>query len=311
MIRDAAKRFTDGESWSGLVRLFTASGIKPVLARAWSGVTVRQILLSPAIAGIAIYNGVLRRDDKADAKPGERQGEESQASGPTYAWVDPEGQALRNADGSYIMGTWAAILTVDKWQQVVAEHQRRKQAGRYQFGGSGTRKYLLSGLLRCGRTRESDGQMCFRSLTGYLRKHKSGNADAHYRCPPKANGGCAGTDRSAALLEELVEDLLFAHLEANAPAEPIEPEPEVVSDPDAAKLAEVRRRIAWKPSWSARRRRRTGGALITRRSARSGKTPRRVRLGGRESSPGSPFSSRNGEPFNGQYFCEESTIACQ
>jgi DNA invertase Pin-like site-specific DNA recombinase len=60
LIRDAAKRFMAGASWSGLVKYFNDSGVSPVSARAWTMVSIRQILLSPAIAGIAIYDGTLR-----------------------------------------------------------------------------------------------------------------------------------------------------------------------------------------------------------------------------------------------------------
>lgn len=37
-----------------------------------------------------------------------------------------------------------------------------------------------------------------------------------YRCPSKEQGGCGGVERNMAKLDALIEDLLFAHLAANA-----------------------------------------------------------------------------------------------
>jgi hypothetical protein len=225
VIRDAAKRFVAGESWGSLMRLFEASGVRPVYARRWTSQSMRQILLSPTVAGIAMYNGVLRAGNES----GHRR----------YAYTDPEAVALKDASGNYIMGQWEPILPLAQWKAVVAEYNRRR-SGRT-FTAHGTKKYLLSGLLRCGRIRE-DGSMCNRSLIGKVRTYPSGRMQVTYKCPAKQQGGCGGIERSAARLDTLITDLLFAHITANAP------DTNVVAsvaddDPDATELASVQQRL--------------------------------------------------------------------
>jgi site-specific DNA recombinase len=172
--REAARRFMAGETWSGLARYFTASGIPPVAAKKWTISAIRNMLMSPATAGIAIYNGSLRP--------------EHQEGKPRAFTTNPEGIALKDAAGRYVMGNWKPVLTVDEWKALIAESDAR-QKGQV-FSARGTRKYLLTGLLRCGHILE-DGTVCNRSLQGVQTKYKSGNVAYVYRCPEKVNGGAA------------------------------------------------------------------------------------------------------------------------
>ena len=226
LIRDAAKRLMAGESWTGLVKHFGASGIAPVYAHVWSMVSIRQILLSPSIAGIAVYNGALREENKTGR--------------PKNLYSDPEAVALKDAAGRYVMGNWKGILSVDEWKALVAESEGRKKG--QVFSARGTRKYLLTGLLRCGRVREDD-TVCNRSLAGFVRRYETGRIAYTYRCPPKNNGGCGGIERSMTKLDKLIEDLLFAHLAENAPDNTQESDGSGESDPDAIQLAETQESI--------------------------------------------------------------------
>jgi len=226
LIRDAAKRFMAGESWSGLVKHFGASGIAPVYAHVWSMVSIRQILLSPSIAGIAVYNGALREENKTGR--------------PKNLYSNPEAVALKDTAGRYVMGNWKPVLTVDEWKALVAESEGRKKG--QVFSAKGTRKYLLTGLLRCGRIRE-DGTVCNRSLAGFARHYESGRIVYTYRCPHKAQGGCGGIERSMPKLDMLIEDLLFAHLAENAPGDTRESDGADESDPDVIQLAETQESI--------------------------------------------------------------------
>jgi site-specific DNA recombinase len=226
LIRDAAKRFLAGESWGSLIRLFAGSGVRPVYARDWRGPSVRQILLSPTVAGIAMYNGLMR-----DGSQGRRRG---------YAYAKPEAVVLRDASGNYIKGKWEPILPVEQWEAVIAEYNRRHQG--QTFSAHATRKYLLTGLLRCGRIRP-DGSMCNRPLIGSVRRYPSGRVAVSYRCPGKPLGGCGGIDRSAPKMDALITDLLFAHIAANVPAAShLAPAPDE-NDPDAVELATVQQRL--------------------------------------------------------------------
>jgi site-specific DNA recombinase len=226
LIREAARRFMAGETWSGLARHFTASGIPPVAAKKWTITAIRNMLMSPATAGIAIYNGSLRP--------------EHQEGKPRAFTTNPEGIALKDAAGRYVMGNWKPVLTVDEWKALVAESDAR-QKGQV-FSARGTRKYLLTGLLRCGHILE-DGTVCNRSLQGVQSKYKSGNVALVYRCPEKVNGGCGGTQRNMAKLDALIEDLLFAHITANAPDDAQASEEPDGNDPDAIQLAETQESI--------------------------------------------------------------------
>jgi DNA invertase Pin-like site-specific DNA recombinase len=131
LIREAVRRFMAGETWSGLVRQFTASGIPPVAAKWWNITAVRQILTSPSIAGIAVYNGSLRPENQEGKKRNPR--------------TDPEGVALKDASGRYVMAKWKPILTVDEWKALLAESDARKKG--QVFSARGTRKHLLTGLV--------------------------------------------------------------------------------------------------------------------------------------------------------------------
>jgi site-specific DNA recombinase len=225
LVRSAARRFLSGASWSSLVWYFEGSGIPPVYARHWTYTTVKQILLSPATAGIAVYNGAMRK--------------ENQEGRPRNPYSDPEGVALKDAAGKYIRGNWEPVLDEADWKAVVDEWKRRNEGKT--FSASGSRKHLLTGLLRCGRIRVDDS-MCNRSMVGAIRKNQSGTVTVNYRCPGKVAGGCGGTTRNGPRLDKLIEDLLFAHLQANAP----EAASLTAADddsPEARDLAEVQRRL--------------------------------------------------------------------
>jgi site-specific DNA recombinase len=226
IVRNAAKRFLAGESWNGIAKYFRASGIQPVYAHIWSMTSIRQILFSPSIAGIAVYNGSLREESKART-----------AKNPYY---DPEAVTLKDAAGRYIMGNWKPILSIDEWKTIVTEAEERRKG--QSFSARGTRKYLLTGLLRCGRVHE-DGVMCNRSMAGFRYRSKTGGELWAYRCPDKIKGGCGGLQRSMPKLDKLIEDLLFAHLAENAPDETQENDGADATDPDAIQLAETQESI--------------------------------------------------------------------
>jgi DNA invertase Pin-like site-specific DNA recombinase len=226
VIREAAKRFLAGQSWKGLVKFFEESGQRPVLARYWSQVSVRQILLSPSVAGIAVYNGTLRK--------------ENQEGRPRELYSDPDGVALRDASGKYILGNWQPVLSVKQWKELVTESEGRKK-GHVQ-SAKGTRKYLLTGFLRCGRIRD-DGTMCNRSMGGFPRRYESGRITYQYRCPGKGDGGCGGIARNMEKLDKLIEELLFAHIAAHAPADGELTAVPDENDPDAMDLASVQERL--------------------------------------------------------------------
>jgi Recombinase len=83
LIRDGAKRVLAGESWTSLARFFRESGIPTVGGGRWGYGTIRQIYLSPTIAGIAMYNGAMRKENQEGRKQS--------------PYADPEAVALKVA----------------------------------------------------------------------------------------------------------------------------------------------------------------------------------------------------------------------
>ena len=138
------------------------------------------------------------------------------------------------------MGNWKPVLPVDEWKAIIAEAEERRKG--QSFSARGTRKYLLTGLLRCGRVHD-DGVMCNRSMAGFKYRSKSGGDLWAYRCPDKIAGGCGGLQRSMPKLDKLIEDLLFAHLAENAPDDAQENDRTDELDSDAVQLAETQESI--------------------------------------------------------------------
>jgi len=112
------------------------------------------------------------------------------------------------------------ILSEETHQQLVALHASRGKGPR-----RATRRYLLTGLLRCWR--------CGGSMRGMPRSH---GADL-YVCPGPPHGGCSGTAITADHAEEAIGAMVLARLDAPSP----------LRSPDATEslreLAAQRRRL--------------------------------------------------------------------
>ena len=114
------------------------------------------------------------------------------------------------------------ILDEDTHARLVALHASRGKGSR-----RATRRYLLTGLLRCWR--------CGGSMRGMPR---SKGADL-YVCPGPPHGGCSGTAVTADHAEEAVRAMVLAHLDCASLAGPVAPAPD-----SARQLADHRRRLA-------------------------------------------------------------------
>ena len=113
------------------------------------------------------------------------------------------------------------ILDEDTHARLVALHASRGKGSR-----RATRRYLLTGLLRCWR--------CGGSMRGMPR---SKGADL-YVCPGPPHGGCSGTAVTADHAEEAVAAMVFARIDC-----PSLPGP-AASGPDSTRqLADHRRRL--------------------------------------------------------------------
>ncbi|MER5259318.1 recombinase family protein [Streptomyces sp. NPDC002855] len=236
LIRKAVLGFTAGENWSSITRMFIESGITPASGKTWYLTTIRNMLLSPRVAGIVTYwgrKGAPGEGDEYEADNAKRRARIS---------TSPRDLALRDADGIYVRGAWQQIVTVAQWDAFVTEYERRREGKEFTSGR--TKKYLLSGLLRCARPKE-DGTPCGRAMVGVSGKHpRTGKPRKIYKCPSKNMGGCGSSQREMTQLDQLIEDLLFVHLEANQPIEADQAPDEARADyTDAAQLADVQGRL--------------------------------------------------------------------
>lgn len=158
-------------------------GIPSPTGRSWSSTMVNKILRNPRYAGMVSYGGKHRVD-------------------PTLDW-DGWSRVLFDDDGHPLLGSWERVIDPRQWSQVQFELQLRRQKAGIAPGShlpAVSAKYLLSGILRCGK--------CRRGLVGhYSRKENRRN----YRCPPSAHGGCGGTCISAEPVEEAVQEAMTVY----------------------------------------------------------------------------------------------------
>jgi site-specific DNA recombinase len=106
----------------------------------------------------------------------------------------PKLAGLREYHGELHQGTWPAVLDRPTWERLRATLGQRKQV-------SG-RKYLLTGLLVCGR--------CGAHMTGGAR---SGNGTISYKCRSPIMGGCGRCSIAITRAEPYVTRTVLAALE--------------------------------------------------------------------------------------------------
>ncbi|MDQ1037689.1 site-specific DNA recombinase [Streptomyces sp. V3I8] len=142
------------------------------------------------------------------------------------------GEVLLADDGSPVIGEWEPINTVEEWEAVCAVVAERKQ--KYP-GHSLARKYLLSGIARCG--------LCHSKIRGQVARRRNPNpgvAKFSYQCSV-VNGGCGKVGRVGEAVDEFVISLVLAEQRERAASATVEEaEPWV----NASELADVERDIA-------------------------------------------------------------------
>jgi site-specific DNA recombinase len=114
------------------------------------------------------------------------------------------GELFRDADGQPVRGQYPAVPDVETWEYVVATITARKHGIRL-----GARKYLLSGIARCGE--------CSRQLHG-----NRGHGSFFYKCEQP----CGRVSMSGPKLDGLVEEFVRQKLAEEMTDEPYESEPE-------------------------------------------------------------------------------------
>ncbi|CAM5588466.1 recombinase family protein [Streptomyces griseorubiginosus] len=142
------------------------------------------------------------------------------------------GEVLLDDDGLSVIGEWETINTVEEWEAVCAVVLERKQ--KYP-GRSLARKYLLSGIARCG--------LCHAKIRGQVnRRRKPGSTGPKfsYQCSV-VNGGCGGVGRAGEAVDEFVISLVLAEQRERAASSTVE---EAEPWSNASELADVEADIA-------------------------------------------------------------------
>ncbi|WP_432931146.1 hypothetical protein ACQPZZ_10495 [Microbispora sp. CA-135349] len=126
------------------------------------------------------------------------------------------GELVRDANGDPVIGEWQPILTPDEWLAVREIIHARRGHSVKRGGAVGTpyphdfreHRYLLTGILRCGRPIEGGG-LC----NAILRTKRTKDGERHmYFCPGKAAGGCGGIGRRGDLVDFAISELVLEQM---------------------------------------------------------------------------------------------------
>lgn len=142
------------------------------------------------------------------------------------------GEVLTGDDGRPVMGEWEPINTLEEWEAVCAAVAERKQQ---RPGTVLARKYLLSGIARCG--------LCKTKIRGQSNHHwKPGSKAAKYKYQCSVvNGGCGKVGRVGEPIDKLIAELVLEeqHDKAAARGVPVEQQWPREADLDAV-MADIR-----------------------------------------------------------------------
>lgn len=120
------------------------------------------------------------------------------------------GETLTGDDGEPIKGEWEPVNTLAEWEAVCAAIAERKQQ---RPGKMLARKYLLSGIARCG--------LCKTKIRGQVNprwKPDSKAAKYSYQCSV-VNGGCGKVGRTGEPVDELIAELVLEEQREKAAAQ--------------------------------------------------------------------------------------------
>lgn len=168
LARQAADDLLSGSaSLGGIARRWSDAGVLTVQGKIWRSNTTGQYFRNPRLAGYRTYDR----------------------------------EILRDADGKPVMGLWEPLLGVETWERLVAKLTTNQTAGRSARDGS--RKYLLTGILRCG--------ICMGPMYGNADVTRS-ETRFYYRCLAYSAGGKKHTNSiGGAQTDSAITGLTLAH----------------------------------------------------------------------------------------------------
>jgi DNA invertase Pin-like site-specific DNA recombinase len=173
ILRGVIEDVLAGQSLGRMTDELNGRGVKTARGAQWSRQGLRQLLLSPRLCGWRTYRGTI----------------------------------LRDTEGQPVAGQWEPLLTPEEWERL---RSWIAPANRIKSERPGGRRYVLSGLIRCG------------SCGSKMRGNRKGEGRCHsWQCPPPNQGGCGKTavsGRADAMIEQLVLERLSTLTAERAPS---------------------------------------------------------------------------------------------
>lgn len=152
---------------------------------------------------------------------------------------DPERRGTREHSSGTYRAEWEGFVTRAEHELMMT--QLNKAAQPWSHGLANGRRYLLSGLLRCGGCQAS-GEPCGAPMFGQARKRQDGSRQRRYRCKGRDNYarvvGCGKVFRDAAALDEFITEAVLYRFDSPDIARAL------TSKEDVAKVEELTKKLA-------------------------------------------------------------------
>ncbi|MGW3127001.1 recombinase family protein [Streptomyces sp. NPDC001123] len=211
IVRCGVQSLLAGRTLTAVTQDFAASGYPSSLGNPWQRQTVKQLLRNPRLCGYRKLGGVLVCD----------------------------------TDGEPVVGRWEPIVSPEAWRGVTQLLGSQRHAGGWQEHGSdqqGSVRYLLTGLVRCGRPLSPGGQQCGASMHGHPTR-----TSHEYRCRSALDGGCGRLSRQGRAVDDLIIEYALTELDRQYASVPI-----IVPWPGARELdLAMRRKASLQEQWYA------------------------------------------------------------
>ncbi|MGW3404010.1 recombinase family protein [Streptomyces zhihengii] len=174
-----AREVIAGRSMHSILREWRDADVRTINGKAWASRSLKLAMWNPRLCG----------------------------------WRKHNGELVRDANGVPVVGRWEPIITSKEWMAIDAIFSARV-GPRVKADGTvadyRTPSYLLTGILRCGKP-GGDGRICNSPLRAAVRPDLSGGY--LYQCPSREMGGCGGTGRNGAKIDEFITEAVLSKLE--------------------------------------------------------------------------------------------------
>ena len=185
LVREAAQRVLAGVPLAAIVTDWNArGGVFTSRGNAWTPKSLGLVLKNPRVCGLSARN-----------VPG------------------PDGQPVLTVvqkGGKPVHGVWEPILSLEEWEALCAALRPRRRRP-----GGNAHRYLLSGLLACGK--------CGAPMRGLPRGRTTAEGGEQgwrtfaYQCHSVSLGGCGGVSILGPPLDALISEALFQRYEHDRP----------------------------------------------------------------------------------------------